>query len=251
MPTLASPAMSTSRKLLVLALAVAALTVAAGTALAVSHDAADRSGNSTVSVAGSGEVEVAPDQAVLRLSVTATGSDAATVNDQLASGASELRATLSDLGIAEENVQTMHYNVREDRQRPEGNGESQYVGEHAFEVRLDDVDRVGEVLDAAVQGGADDVDGVRYTISEATRDDLRDEAIRAAVSDARDEASVIADASALELGGVLSASTGGTDVRPYRTEFAQTAGDAGGTTIDPRDVTVSASVEVTFAASDA
>jgi len=223
-------------------------TVAVGVGMAATETAPNSTDTRTVAVAGTGEVDASPDAAVVRLSVTARGPDAANVSDEIAAGASQLRDTLADFGVPEEDVQTQHYNIHQDRRPDNGNGEPVYVGEQSFEVTLEDVDEVGSLIDAAVDGGADDVGGVRYTLSSERRDEVRDDAIRTAVEDARGEAAVIADSTNLQLGGVQRAASRETSVNPYHAEVAMAADGGGGTTVDPQDVTVSATVEVTFAA---
>ena len=223
-------------------------TVAVGVGMAATGTGASSTDTQTVAVAGSGEVDASPDAAVVRLSVTARGPNAANVSDEIAAGASQLRETLADFGVPEDDVQTQHYNIHQDRQPDSGNGDPVYMGEQSFAVTLDDVDEVGSLIDAAVDGGADDVGGVRYTLSSERRDEVRNDAIRAAVEDARGEAAVIADSTNLQLGGVQRAASRETSVSPYHAEVAMAADAGGGTTVDPQDVTVSATVEVTFAA---
>lgn len=241
--------MTSTRSLLVVAVLVAAVAGVAGSALAVGHDAG-APGNETIAVSGSGDVSVAPDSAVVHLAVGARGSNASGVGATVAADAAELREALSDLGLSEDSVQSVGYDVHTDRgsREPGSDTAEQYVARQRFEVTVDDVDRVGPVIDAAVAGGADEVHGVRFTLSEAARAEARDEALRSAVGDARDEAAILADATDLEIGGVTSVSTTGTDVRPYRLEAAAVSGDGGGTDIDAQDVTVSATVQVVYAA---
>jgi len=225
---------------------VAALVGAVGTAVAVGGDAG-ASANRTITVAGTGDVEVAPDAAVVRVSVTASGSDAGNVSQQVADDAAALREAMAEFGLDDDDVRSVNYDIHSDRDRPES---GPYEARQTFELALDDVDRAGDLIDAAVEAGADDVRGVSFTLSEESRDQARDRALRNAVENARGEAEVLADVSELDLGGVHAVSTTGTDVRPYRMEAVAFTADAGGasTQIDSRDVTVTAHVEVVFGA---
>ena len=244
--------MASTKTLLVLAVLATLLVGAAGTAAAADGGGAAPE-NRTITVAGSGDVDVAPDAAVVRLSVEASGTDAGNVSDTLASKAERLRETLQDFGIDDADIQTRYYDVRTDRPGGDRDGAARYVGQQSLEVTLSDVERAGDLIDAAVDGGADEVHGVRFTLSEDERADVRDDALRAALENARDEADVLATASALEVTGIQSISTTGADVRPYHAEaVAYAAGDGGAATrIDSRDVTVSASARVVFTAAEA
>lgn len=237
--------MVSKQSLAVLAVLAAVLAVAAGTAFAMDDGSTANTQNKTISVAGNGEIDAEPDAAIVRLSVGAEGSDAGSVSSQLAEDAEQLQSTLSEFGIADENVQTTRYYVREDHRTRDQPNQTRYMGEHSFEVTLDDVDRVGALIDAATDGGADDVGGVRYTLAEDSREEIRDEAIRNAIANARSEAAVVASATDLEITGVAAASTQQSQVRPYHAEAVEMAAD-GGTEIDPQDVTVTATVHVTF-----
>ena len=62
----------------------------------------------------------------------------------------------------------------------------EFVARNSIEVRVDEIARVGELLDAAVQGGATSIGGVRFDIQE--RDKVEREALRLAVVDARSRA---------------------------------------------------------------
>lgn len=241
--------MTSTRTVLVVAVLLAAVAGVAGTALAVGHGAGTP-GNETISVTGSGDVSVAPDAAVVHLTVSASGTDASAVGETVAADAATLREALADLGIPDDGVQSVGYDVHTDRgpREPGSDGDEQYVARQRFEVTLDDVDRVGEVIDTAVANGADEVHGVQFTLSDDARAEARDQALRDAVSNARDEADLLADATGLEIDGVSAVSSTGSDVRPYRLEAAAVAGDGAGTDIDTQDVTVSASVHVVYAA---
>lgn len=237
--------MTSTRSLLVVAVLVAAVAGVAGSALA-GHDAGAH-GNETITVRGSGDVAVAPDSAVVHLTVAERGTNATAVGETVAADAADLREAIADLGIPEDAVRSVGYDVHSDRE-PGSEGGQEYVARQRFEVTLADVDRAGMVIDTAVATGADEVHGVRFTLSEDARADARDEALRNAVGTAREEATLLADATGLEIDGVRSVSTTGTDVRPYRLDAAAVAADGGGTDIDTRDVTVSASVHVVYAA---
>lgn len=206
--------------------------------------------DSTITVSASGEVETEPDRATVSVGVEARGESADAVTDELAAGAEQLRETFDDLGIPEENVEEGRYRVRPVHGR---DGELEEIrGAHSFEVTVDDVDRVGEVIDAAVEAGADDIGRVNFTIRAETRDELRKDALDEALANADEEAEHVAANRGVELAGTKSVTTSDVRVDPVsRTvgyEMAE-ADDAGAppTEIDADPVSVSASVTVVYA----
>lgn len=199
-----------------------------------------------ITVSADGEVEADPDQATIDVGITATGESAEAVTDELATGAERLRGTFDDLGLPDENVEEGRYRVHPAR----GRETSGFEGSHSFDVTLTDVARVGEVIDAAIEGGADDVGGVQFTLQAETRSTLREDAIDAALENADAEAAHIADNCGVEITGTTAVTTGDVQVHAVRTEAGDgTAGSAGGappTEIDSDPVSVTASVTVTY-----
>lgn len=215
----------------------------------------------SIVVTESGEVRAEPDLAVIDVGVEATGDDAATVRDELADRAADLERALREAGIDEEAITTSRFAIRErvDRERMReagGDPESRtdveeftyYHGTHAYRVEVRDVEAAGEVVDTAVEAGADDVGRVEFTLSEARREALRETALEAAISDANDEAAFVADQLDTSVLGVSTIDTAGGRVRPVRERVALASGDGGAapTRFQPGDVTVTARVHVQY-----
>jgi uncharacterized protein YggE len=76
-----------------------------------------------------------------------------------------------------------------------------YVARNTVEVRVDDVARAGEVLDAAVGSGATSVSGVRFDLKD--RSGAEREALRLAVADARARATAAASGAGLRVERVI------------------------------------------------
>ena len=228
-----------------LLLVVAALTAGLGTAGAQSDGSttADR----TISVGATGEAAAAPDEAVVRVAVTATGEDPAVVRDDLATGGADLRAALDDLGATYETASYSLGEYRAHEKRPE---EPAYRGRHVFTVTVDDPDRAGAVVDAAADANAS-VERVQLTLSDERREQLRDTAIEDAMADARHQASTIAASGDLALAGVHTVEASQQHYRPVSYEGGAAADSARSTTIDSGDVTVTYRVQVTFNATAA
>lgn len=197
----------------------------------------------TIEVDASGSAETEPDRAVVQVGVEARGDSAEAVRTELAAGAEDLRATFDDLGIPEENVRTATFRIGERRER------SGFEGIHAFSVEVDDVERVGEVVDASVAAGADDVGRVTFTLQDETRERLRGEALDAALANADAEAEQIAANRGVEIVGTRAVSTTDGDVRPLQFDAATEAAsdDAGPPTeLVSGPVTVTATVRVVY-----
>jgi len=244
----ALPALAIAAALVVAAVAGAGFVHGSGPAGASDSDSGtDR----TISVTAQGSAEAAPDQAVVRVAVVATGDDPAAVRDELADGAADLRENLEAVGVDEDDVETTDYDIRQPRShRDDRPDDPEYRGAHAFRVTVDDPDDVGTIVDAAADAGAQ-VQQVRFTLSEERRTELRDRALENAMEDADRQAETLAAAGGLEVTGV--AGIDATDRRYSPVSYDAAAAERGGggdTTIESGDVSVSTTIRVTYNATD-
>ena len=203
----------------------------------------------TVSVGATGSASAQPDEAVVYVAVTATANDAATARDRVATNATSVRKALAVL-VGPDQIRTTSFNVyqRSDATPTKTGTRTHYYATHAFAVTVSNVDSVGTVIDTAINGGASTVQSVQYTLSDATRKKLREQALGSAMSDARSQADTLASNGDLTITGVQSVSTGGASV-PRPRPVTLSSGAAGSSTrVTPGPVTVDVSVHVVYAA---
>jgi uncharacterized protein YggE len=230
--------------LLVTAGVAGALTLSSGSATANQST----SGEKSVGVSATGEIEAQPDQAIVRVAVTATGNDSTAVREELASQTESLRSSLLDYGLSEDAIRTAHYDIRQEhRERRQEGASAPYRGYHVFELTVQETSAAGEVVDVAVNNGADRVAGVSFTLSDEKREELHQQALTKAMENARTRADTLAAAGDITVTGVHRIVTTQTRYHDYRVEMASTTGAAGSSTsIDSGPVTVTANVRVTY-----
>ncbi|NGM69879.1 SIMPL domain-containing protein [Natronolimnobius sp. AArcel1] len=202
-----------------------------------------------ITVSAEGEVETDPDEAELSIGVESRGETSEAATDDLAADADRLRDALEDLEIPADNIEEGQYRVTPVHDRDDEVEE--FRGVHSFDVTVEETDRVGEVIDAAVEAGADNIGRVNFTLAEETRDDLRTDAIDDALASADAEADHVAANRGVELTGTNSVTTSDVDVHSVRYDAGQdmlAADDAAetGTEIDADPVSVTASVTVDY-----
>jgi uncharacterized protein YggE len=205
----------------------------------------------SIEVTAAGEATSAPDRATLRVAVTATGPDTESVRDELDAEDEALRNALADWGLDDESIRTEEYDVRESYETRDDPNRTQYEGIHQYAIELDDVDAVGEVIDVAVDAGADEVQRIQFGLSEETEREVREAALETAMANADEDAAVLANASGLEVVGVYEASTAQSGGGTYVARSVETAGggDAGASTsVETGDVSVTVSVNVVYEA---
>ena len=109
---------------------------------------------------------------------------------------------LKALGLPADAIRTSGYDLQPEFDYANGRQTLRdYVARNAVEVRVDDIARAGDVLDAAVGSGATSVSGVRFDLKD--RAAAEREALRKAVADARGRADAAASGAGLRVDRVL------------------------------------------------
>lgn len=171
-----------------------------------------------VTVSGGSDVSVAPDRAIVRLGSVARGDAAASAQDSVNTSVQRVIDAVRHLDVADKNIATSGVTlspIYATDGQPGRQGEPRISGFEArntITITLDDVSRVGPVLDAAIKAGANEVQGVSFELKDQT--EPRSRALRQAVQNARTKADAIAAAMGMRVTGVLEATE--SDVPPVR-----------------------------------
>jgi uncharacterized protein YggE len=193
----------------------------------------------TISVSGHGEVQVAPDMATLTVGVQSSSD---TAQGALADAANKMTAVIAAIeaqGVPASHIQTTDLEIWYDSQR------GAYVASHSVTASLDDVNHVGNVLDAAVGAGANNSWGVSFGLKNQSA--ARSQALQSAIADARTRANSIASALGVTISGVGSASEASVSVpQPVPVFAAAAAAPSAATPVQPGQLTVTADVNVTY-----
>lgn len=165
----------------------------------------DAENTRTMSVSGSGQVTLVPDIASISIGVR---TEADEVTDALSGNSEQAAAiadTLQEYDVAEEDIQTSNFNVYpSDRYDPiTGEVTSHYfVVENTVIVIVRDLAKLGEILSAVVEAGANSIYGISFDIED--RETAVNQARELAIQNAREKAEAIADAAGVELGDLHS-----------------------------------------------
>ena len=177
----------------------------------------------TVSTSGFATTKVQPDKFSVTVGVETNGTTAQEAADANADLMEQVVAALRTLGISEDQISTSNYSVYpvysviEDVNScrvmegfpipPECYSDQTITGYKAVNsvtVTLDvdgDID-AGEVIDAAIGAGANNVNGVFFFISQEMQQVVRDGLIQEAIASARQRAEIAAEAVGMEITGV-------------------------------------------------
>jgi uncharacterized protein YggE len=162
----------------------------------------------TLAVTGTGTVSVAPDIVVVGLGVQTVGPDIARAVAQNNEAAAAVQAAATALGVAAEDIRTTYFYVSTQQQYDEfGNvtGELTYWVDNTITVTLRDTSRLGDLLEAAVNAGANSISGVTFSVDDPSA--AEEQARQEAVEDAGQRAEMLATAAGATLGELMSLST--------------------------------------------
>ncbi|MCF3974067.1 SIMPL domain-containing protein [Paracoccus salsus] len=202
-----------------------------------------------LTVIGEGEARVAPDMATVQLGVTSQADSAAEAMRQNSTRQSAVIEALKGAGIDERNIQTSGLSLGTvmdygENRAPRVTG---YQASNMVAVRVTEIADLGAVLDAIVDAGANEINGIDFGRDDGT--DVEDEARRAAVADARHKAGVLAEAAGLTLGPVLmlrdNQVSGGP--RPMMRMAADGAAASESVPVQAGELSMSASVQMEYA----
>jgi uncharacterized protein len=146
--------------------------------------AASQEALNVVVTTGEAIVQRAPDRAFVTIASEArakTSREAQRVN---ADAMAAVQQRLAQAGIAKDAIRTLGVDLQQEFDFPQGRRvPREFVARNTIEVRIDDLAKVGEVLDLAVQAGAASTSNVRFDLRD--RSGAEREALRLAVADAR------------------------------------------------------------------
>lgn len=169
-----------------------------------------------ISMPGHGQVKAAPDQVQITAGVSTSAPTAA---QALTANTTRMRGVfdaLRKLGVPEKNIQTVNFSVSpqytggNNNERPKLTG---YQVSNDVSVLLEDVAKLGTALDALVTSGANQMNGINFSIRDTTA--MLAKARADAIADARTRAETYAKAAGIALGPIQSISEG-TTVEPPR-----------------------------------
>ncbi|MBI4440644.1 SIMPL domain-containing protein [Candidatus Woesearchaeota archaeon] len=198
-----------------------------------------------VTVTGSAQVEIMPDEASVRLSVKTEKKDLREAQTENATLATRVTQELRAIGVGD--IQTVHYSL--DKMgywdsKTNAFIQTGYQVQNTLKVTTTKLDTVGYIIDTAVKAGSNDIDGIAFDLTREAKAKLQYQLLTDACRNARDKATLLAEGVGGAVGKAITVQETNYDyVRPQY-GIAKAARDS--TPVQPRQLTVSAQVQVLF-----
>lgn len=211
-----------------------------------------------LSVRGDGLIMAKPDQVSMTVGITAQAKSA---NEALAESNKRMRAiiaAMNKLGLNKDNYSTAQFQVHPVWQSRPRNADNNWQASiiafrvsNSLHVKTQKLKLAGDIVSSAMAAGANQVHGIQFGLADPRS--YRQQAIEAAMSNARQDAEYLAAAAGNKITGTVSLELGNTATSPVYAQESQmmrrsaVAMDAGGAPpIESGNVSVRASVSVRY-----
>jgi len=195
---------------------------------------------------GEAVVRRAPDRAFVTVTVEARAKSPRDAQRLNAEAMTAVQQRLTAARVPKDAIRTLGYDLEQEFDFTQGKRvPREFLARNSIELRVDEIGRVGELLDVVVQGGATSVSGVRFDIQD--REKVEREALRLAVVDARSRAEAAAAGAGRAIDRIIKiedAREASAPPRPMMTYAMKTA-DSAQTPVEPGLVEIRSRVTIT------
>jgi uncharacterized protein YggE len=234
-------------------LSMSALACVLGAAVPVAAQAPNTDGSGAgardlVVTAGEAVVKHAADQAFVTLTAENRAKSPAEAQKLTATAMTGVQKRLTGAGIAASAIRTLQYDLQPEFDYNSGKQTLRgYVARNSIEVKVDPIERAGEVIDLAVQSGATSVSSLRFDVKD--REALEREALSKAVEAARARAEAAAKGAGRSIERIVKIEDQGVaempPPRPYMMAMRAAAEAAPQTPVQAGDIEIKGRVTLT------
>jgi uncharacterized protein YggE len=201
-----------------------------------------------ISVSGQGEVSAAPDMATVNTGVTTQAETAREALDANNTAMEKIVGVLKEHHVAEKDIQTSNFSVSPVYKRdPRGRTQPEVTGyrvQNQVRVHVRNLPDLGEVLDALVSAGSNQVSGISFGVDDPTG--ILNQARSRAVADAKSRAGVYAQAAGVKVGKLRQISETPVAIpQPRMLGFAEARG-ASAVPVQPGELEFRVTVHLVF-----
>ena len=207
-----------------------------------------------ITVSGNAQVSAVPDEAMVRVGIVRQSGSAKEAQEEANRVGQAILKTIGALGVPAQRIQTSRLTITPTyaQQRPGGTDVPRitgYTSSNSITVTLDNLSQIGPVVDAALDNGANQLEGVQFRLK--NDGPVREQALKQAVAEAKGKATAMAEALFVTLGPVLEVTENGVSiVSPLErgeAVFAMAARSQTPTPVSSGQLEISASVVLKYA----
>jgi uncharacterized protein YggE len=207
----------------------------------------------TVTVSGQAEMSVDPDQAELYIKIETTKTTAKLAKDENSQISSAVESALRLKGITDKDIETSRYSINPKYEYDPDTRKSSITGytvTNVLKVTTKDLNNVGDLIDAAVDAGANGFERIVFGLTDEKTKDVNAQVLLKASDEAKAKAISLAKNLNVRLGKLSSISESNFYYAPY--EYARAEADfaiakaGSAVSISPQKVEVRATVNLAY-----
>jgi hypothetical protein len=154
---------------------------------------------STVTVTGEASLKVKNDEAVLRLGVVTKAQSAKEAAAANAKIMTDVKKAIIHMGVPADKIETQRYDVE---YKKDDTPVRTYETGNAFRVKVQDTEKAGQIIDAAVSAGVNRIDSIVFIAKNVNA--AKEEALKRAIENAKEKAKIMAEALGKRIVNVVS-----------------------------------------------
>lgn len=206
----------------------------------------------TITVSDTGTVYTKPDLGLITASVVTEAETVAEAMNENTENMNAVIAAVKDQGVEEKDLKTTSFNIYPRYEWYEKSlyyptGKRVLVGyevRQSLEVKIRDLTKIGSVIQAVTDAGANQVSDLQLTIDK--QDELKARAREEAITKAKAKAEELAKQLGVKLVGISSFSESGETPRFIAMEATEGLGGAGGPAIETGENKIEITVNITY-----
>ncbi len=165
----------------------------------------EKSEKKTILVSGKASVETVNDRSLISFAIVTRNGSIQDASDENSEKTRDVIDSLKKLGIGNDDISTSDFRITQENSSANGrNIPGQYIVTNSIKVRVSPVERTGQIIDEIIKAGANRFLSVDFSSSKV--EEAEKQARLLALRDAESKATILATASGLSLGKVLSIS---------------------------------------------
>jgi len=199
-------------------------------------------------VTGEGIVKATPDQAWVSIGAESRSKVSKDAQQRNAEAMQAVMQKISSFGIAKDAIKTTAIDLQMEFDYDNGKQTSRgYVARNTVEVRVDDLAKLGDVLDAVVSSGATMIHGLRFDVKQ--RSQVEGQALQSAVKDAMSKSQAIASGAGRGVDRIVRIEelSGGGGPMPMMRQYAMAKAEDASTPVAAGEMEIRAQVRLTVA----
>jgi hypothetical protein len=202
-------------------------------------------------VNGDATVSADPDKVEIYLGTETTAVNAKDSQQENADIMQAIRSSLQSIGITTRDIKTTEYSltaITHYDEKTEKYVITGYKTTHIIKIQSTDINKAGDIIDKSVQSGANRVNNVVFSLTDAKIKEMRLDTLKKAGTNAREKADAMADSLGVTIKRVYRASEGYVYYQPYYAAEKSyvNAGVSAPTEITPGQIEIRASVSVSY-----